>query len=173
MKTLIRLIAVVGLLQMRCLTFAQTVNESRYIFTFSPVYSSGLIDMNFIAYDDLILVVSEMPVNIDSIMCVLSKKKYNSLSRILDTLRQQFRIYDVVISPNEKNKRDKIVTKLTDYSNYKTGYLFTLSDEIKKHSSVVGYVIHRYSSEREIRYKVLNKNCGDFPNVCQAIITKL
>lgn len=175
MTTLIKLILVIGFLQIKCFAFAQTVSSKGcYIFTFSTVYSSGLVDMGFIAFEDLHLMVSDSPVKIDSIMSVLSKKNYTSMSRILDTLGQQFKIYKLVENDSKSKGGVQLNKNLTDYNNYKTGYLFSLNDTIKKYSSVVGYVIHRYSSKAGIKYKVLSDECDDFPkNECRAMITNL
>ena len=177
MKIFSRLILVVGFFQLGYYpAFAQKIHLSKnyHIFSFSTLYSSNLLDMNFRSFENLYLVVCEKPVKIDSVMSVLSKKDYSSMSRILDTLHLYFDVYKIVTdSISNGNNSNKMLGGLIDYNNYKTGYLFSLNDTIKKYSSVVGYVIQRYTSKERIRYKTLNDKCNDFPNECRAIIIRI
>jgi len=91
-----------------------------------------LIDLSYVAFEDLYLVVPDTPLKIDSVMSALSKKNYSTLLGILDTLKQEFKVYNVMEN-NSKNKfGNKINKTLKDCNHYKSGYLFSLNDTIKK-----------------------------------------
>jgi hypothetical protein len=176
MGTLIRLVLIIGFLQIKCFAFAQTSSHetSRYVFAFNPVYASNLIDIGYVAFEDLYLVVSDAPLKIDSVMSILSKKSYSSMPGILDTLRQEFNVYNLVENDSKSKNVNRINHTLTDCSHFGSGYLFYLNDTIKKSSALVGFVIRRFTFfDKDIKYKVLNDKCNDFPNECRAIITKL
>ena len=174
-QSLIRLILIIGFLQIKCFAFTQTAStKSSYIITFNPVYASGLIDMGYVASEDLYLIVSDTPLRIDSVMSVFSRKNYSSMLGILDTLKKEFKVYNVIENDSKSKNGNKINKRLSDYSRYGRSFLFSLNDAIKKSSSLVGFVISRYILlEARMRYKVLNENCGNFPNECKAIIISL
>jgi hypothetical protein len=176
MKIFMKLVMVFWFLQIKYFAFTQTTSNKTgvYIFAFNPVYASGLIDMGYVASEDLYLVISETPLKIDSVMSILSKKNYSTMLGILDTLKKEFKVYNLVESNSKSKTGNKINKTLTDCNHYRSGYLFSLSNTIKKSSSLVGFVISRYTFLKEgIKYKVLNENCGDFPNECRAIIISL
>jgi hypothetical protein len=77
------------LLQIKSFAFSQTPSKEtgNYIITFNPVYASGLIDISYISFEELYLIVSDKSLKIDSVMAALSKKSYSKMSDILDTLR--------------------------------------------------------------------------------------
>lgn len=162
----------IGLLQIKCFGFAQTApnKTDSYIIALNPVYASGLIDLGYVAFEDLYLVVSNTPLKMDSVMSALSKKNYSTMLGILDTLKKEFMVYNV----RENNSRNKLNMALKDCNHYRSGYLFSLNDTIKKSSSLVGFVIRLHtSSGKRIKYKVLNDKCGGFPNECTAQIIGL
>ena len=75
---------------------------------------------------------------------------------------------------SQKKKRRKINTLLSDRNRYGRRFLIPLNDEIKKYSSLVGYVISRYIRlEGKIKYMVFNEECGSFPDECKVIILNL
>jgi hypothetical protein len=113
------------------------------------------------------------PLKIDSVMSVLGRKNYSSMLGILDTLKQTFKLYKLVENDSQKKHGNKISKKLSDCSHYGRRFLIPLSDTIKKSSSLVGFVVSRFILEGEIRYKILNENCGDFSDECRAVITQL
>lgn len=164
------------LLQIKCFAFNQTLTtkNNSYIIAFNPVYASGLIDLGYVDFEDLFLIVSDTPLKIDSVMSVLSKKSYSTMLGMLDTLKKEFKVYNLI----ENSSKSKFISKadkaLKDCSNYGIGYLFSLSDGIKKSSSLVGFVIRMHTSSMDrIKYKILNGKCDNFPNECRAEIISL
>jgi len=168
-----KLVLIFWFLQIKSFAFTQIISgkTSSYIFAFTPVYASGLIE-GYVAFEDLYLVVSDTPLKIDSVMSVLSKKNYSTMLGILDTMKQEFKVYNVVENDSKTKTGNRINKMLKDCSHFGRSFLFPLNDTIKKSSSLVGFVISRYIFSGEgIKYKVLNENCGNFPNECRAIIT--
>lgn len=177
MKLFIKLTVVIGLLQIKSLAYSQISQSgktSSYILAFNPVYASGLIDIGYVSFEDLYLVVSDKPLKIDSVMSLLSKKNYSSMLGILDTLKQEFKVFNIIESTLKNRVGNKINKTLTDCNHYKEGYLFSFNDNVKRSSSLVGFIIRRYTFlETRIKYKVVNEKCVNFPNECRAIITSL
>lgn len=172
----IKVAMIAGLFQINCFAIAQTPasKTGSYIISFNPVYASGLIDLGYVSFEDLYLIVSDTPLKIDSVMSALSKKNYSTKLGILDTLKQEFKVYNVMENNPKSKSGRKINKRLSDYSLYGRRFLFPLNETIKKSSSLVGFVISRYIFlETDIKYNVLNDKCADFPNECRAIITNL
>lgn len=176
MKTFIRLAMIIGFLQIKCFAFTQSVSNeaSSYIIAFNPVYASGLIDMDYVSFEELYLVVSDKPLKIDSVMAALSKKTYSKMSDILDTLRHEFKVHNVVENNSRTKNGNKINKRLSDNNCYGRRFLFPLNETVRKSSSLVGFVVSRFILlDNKVAYKALNENCGDFPNECRAMITDL
>ena len=132
------------------------------------------MDMGYVAFEDLYLIVSDTPLKIDSVMSVLSKKNYSSLLGILDTLKKEFKVYNVIENNSKSKFGNKINKALKDCSHYRSSYLLYLNDTIKKSSSLVGFVIRLHTSSKErIKYKILNEKCDNFPIECTVQITSL
>lgn len=143
--------------------FSQKVSKPNtcYILSFSPHYSSNLIDLNSNSYDDLFLICTGKELKIDNLMCLLSKKKYNSLANIIDSLTLSFNVYTIVKDSSMANDSKSEVAKLiNDYNNYKVAYSFEMNDTIRKYSTVIGYVIQRFTLNNEIHYSVIKANRG-------------
>jgi hypothetical protein len=176
MKTFIRLILIFGFLQFKSYAFAQAPSGKNqcYIFAFNPVYASGLIDMGYVAFEDLFLIVSDKPIKIDSVMSALSKKNYSSMLGILDTLKQKYKVYNLIKNNSKSKPGNRINRSLMDGNHYGSAFLFPLNDTIKKSSSLVRFVIRRYTFlSAQTKYKIITEMCKDFPNECKAIITAL
>jgi|LakMenE01Jun11ns_1017448.scaffolds.fasta_scaffold9877724_2 hypothetical protein len=176
MRPILKTVMIAVLLQIKCLAFNQTITNQNnsYIIAFNPVYASGLIDLSYVDFEDLFLIVSDTPLKIDSVMSSLSKKSYSTMLGILDTLKNEFKVYNLIENSSNSKFISKADKALKDCSNYRSGYFFSLSDGIKKSSSLVGFVIRMYTSSKErIKYKVLNGKCDNFPNECRAEIISL
>lgn len=164
------------LLQIKSFAFSQTPSKEsgNYIITFNPVYASGLIDISYVSFEDLYLIVFDRPIKIDSVMAALSKKSYSKMSDILDTFRKECKVYAVAENNSKKKHGIKINKRLSNNCYYGRRFLFPLSDTVIKSSSLVGFVVSRYIFlEARFNYKVLKENCGDFHNECRVVITKL
>ena len=149
-------------------------DKSSMVVSFNTIYRSNLIKLNVNGYDDLYLLVSEKPLNIDSSMYVISAKEYKSFTDILDTLKTYFKVYTIVRDgTSNKRNANKVNSCLLSYNNYTSGYLFTLEDSIRKYNSVIGYILQRNTLIKKVWYSVLNDNCGTFPYECKAMIKKI
>jgi hypothetical protein len=153
-----------------------TSNESSYIISFNPVYSSNIFSVNRNGYDDLYFITSNRSIKIDSLMSVLSKRNYyTNEANILTALKSQFTVYNVVKDTAlKKNKTDYIGNQIMNYNNYKTAYFFAMADSVRKYSSVVAYVIQIYNTQTKIKYAILNTNCDTSSRYdCRVVIKKL
>lgn len=172
-----RVIFLIGLIILGFTGFSQKVTNPNtcYILSFSPHYSSNLIDLNSNSYDDLFLVCTSKEIKIDNLICSLSKKKYNSLANIIDSLSLSFTVYTIVKDSSMANDNMNKVSKLiNDYNNYKVAYSFEMNDTIRKYSSVIGYVIQRFTLNKEIYYRVIKSKQRNYPyELPSAMINKI
>ena len=176
MKVFIKVAMVLWFLQIKCLAFTQISSgkTDSYIIAFNPVYASGLLDIGYVSFEELYLIVSDKPLKIDSVMSALSRRNYSTKQGILDTLSNEFKVYRLVENDSKTKKEKRINKMLNDYCQYGRRFLFSLNEIVKKSSSLVGFVVSRhFSLDNKVTYKVLNENCGDFPNECRAMITSL
>jgi len=96
------------------------------------------------------------------------------MSAILDTLNQYCKVYSIARDEDVINSKTDTITKyLMDCNRYKTAYLFSLNDEIRRNGPITAYVLQRYSRFQPIGYSILNKKCDVFPYECTAVIKKL
>jgi hypothetical protein len=146
-------------------------SKSSYILSFSTLFSSNLLDLSPNGYDNLYLITSDEDIQIDKLMCALSKENYTSLMSIFDTINLHFKVYTIV---KDTSQNINEVTQFLMNSYYYMGYLFELNDTIKKYSSVKGYIIRRNTLQKKIWYNVLKNDCkDDFPDGCKVIIKKI
>jgi hypothetical protein len=153
-----------------------TSNQSSYIISLNPVYSSNIFSVNRNGYDDLYFIKSNRSIKIDSLMSALSKRDYyTNEANILTELKSQFIVYTIIKdTAQKKNKTDYIGNLIMNYNNYKTAYFFAMSDSVRKYSSIVAYVIQIYNTQSKIKYEVLNNSCDTLSRFdCRVVIKKL
>jgi hypothetical protein len=120
MKILIRVAMLFAFLQIKSVVYSQTSSQEAgtYVITFNPVYASGLIDLGYVSFEDLFLIVSDVPIKIDSVMAELSQKNYFSEQGILDTLKDKFKVYKLIENVVNSDMGIRINDTLNDYCNY-------------------------------------------------------
>jgi hypothetical protein len=143
------------------------------IITFSSVYASKLIDLNFIAEEDIFLLISKKNMEFDNVMFSLAKWKFASKTSIMDSLRQYFEVYQVTHDFEQNAKSREILSRLKDYNSYKQGYLFELVDATRLTGPSIGFIIHHFSARSTIRFIIPNGKCEPYPGTCRATITDL
>lgn len=174
MISILRIILLCSFLHIYSFTNCQQPSGTKnsYVVTFNPVYSSGLVELGYVDFEDTYIIISDKPLNFDSVMTVLSKKKYSTMLDILDTLKMKYKVFNVVKSDSYTQEAVRINSSLKDCSNYKVGHVLFFSEDVRKSSSLVGFLIRRNTFfKTSLNFKVLSEDCVNFPNRCRAAIT--